>query len=136
MTKILIAEDNAVNCELLREFLETRDYTVFEACDGQEALRQIEATQPDILLLDLGMPVLDGYATIRKIRENPKWDDLPVIAVTAYAMRGDREKVMESGFSGYLSKPVNPTELYQQLERVLKKQPESASAASAGHNQG
>jgi CheY-like chemotaxis protein len=136
MTKILIAEDNAVNRELLREFLETREYTVFEACDGQEALQQIEATQPDILLLDLGMPVLDGYATIRKIRENRKLDGLPVVAVTAYAMRGDREKVMESGFNGYLSKPVNPTELYQQLDRLLKKQPEKARSASAGQSQG
>ena len=72
MKKILIAEDNAVNRELLRELLEMRGYAVTEACDGQEALEKIAETQPDILLLDLGMPVLDGFATIKKIRENPR----------------------------------------------------------------
>jgi CheY-like chemotaxis protein len=72
MTKILIAEDNAVNRELLRELLEMRGYTVVEACDGEETLRMIEQTQPDLLLLDIGMPVLDGFAVVRKIRENPR----------------------------------------------------------------
>jgi two-component system cell cycle response regulator DivK len=85
MTKVLVAEDNAVNRELLRESLETRGYTVFEACDGQEALHMIELTQPDLLLLDIGMPVLDGFAVVRKIRENPRLAALPVVAVTAYA---------------------------------------------------
>jgi two-component system cell cycle response regulator DivK len=91
MTKILIAEDNAVNRELLRELLEMRGYTVAEACDGEETLRVIEQTQPDVLLLDIGMPALDGFAVVRKIRENPRLASLPVVAVTAYAMQGDRE---------------------------------------------
>ena len=95
MTKVLIAEDNAINRELLRELLEMRGYAVVEACDGQEALRMIEQTKPDILLLDIGMPVLDGFAVVRKIRENPRLATLPVLAVTAYAMQGDREKITE-----------------------------------------
>jgi len=137
MTKVLIAEDNAVNRELLREFLELRNYTVSEACDGQEALNQIETEKPDILLLDLSMPVLDGFATIRKIRENPQWAKLPVLAVTAYAMRGDREKVLQAGFDGYLSKPVNPVALHQELDRLLSRPTGKASrAAAAGHCQG
>jgi len=130
MKKALIAEDNAVNRELLRELLELRDYAVLEACDGQQALRALEGSLPDVLLLDLGMPVLDGFATIRKIRENPGWAALPVLAVTAYAMRGDREKVLASGFDGYLSKPINPTALYQELDRLLSKN--TASATSSG----
>jgi two-component system cell cycle response regulator DivK len=119
MKKVLIAEDNAVNRELLRELLEMRGYDVTEACDGQEALLKITESQPDILLLDLGMPVLDGFGTIRKIRENPSLSSLPVLAVTAYAMRDDREKVLNSGFDGYLSKPIDPSALDRELARLL-----------------
>jgi two-component system, cell cycle response regulator DivK len=121
MTKILIAEDNAVNRELLRELLEVRGYTVVEACDGEEALRMIEQTQPDLLLLDIGMPVLDGFGVMRKIRENPRFASLPVVAVTAYAMQGDREKILNSQFDGYLSKPVNSRSLAEELDRLLIK---------------
>jgi two-component system cell cycle response regulator DivK len=121
MTKILVAEDNAVNRELLRELLEGRGYTVLEACDGQEALRMTEQTQPDLLLLDIGMPVLDGFAVVRKIRENPRFASLPVVAVTAYAMQGDREKILSSQFDGYLSKPVNSRALAEELDRLLSK---------------
>ena len=115
MIRILVAEDNAVNRELLRELLEARGYTVSEACDGEEALHMIEQAQPELLLLDIGMPVLDGFAVVRRIRENPRLALLPVVAVTAYAMRGDREKILESGFDGYLSKPLNPASLTEEL---------------------
>jgi two-component system cell cycle response regulator DivK len=121
MTKVLIAEDNAVNRELLCELLELRGYTVSEACDGEEALRMVEQSQPDILLLDIAMPLLDGFAVVRKIRENPRWASLPVVAVTAYAMQGDREKILNSKFDGYLSKPVNTRALAEELERLLGK---------------
>jgi CheY-like chemotaxis protein len=119
--KILIAEDNAVNRELLRELLEIRGHEVIEACNGEEALRALEDCKPEILLLDLGMPVLDGYGTVRKIRENPGFATLPVLAVTAYAMQGDKERILSSGFDGYLSKPINPTLLFQELERLLSR---------------
>ena len=81
MSIILIAEDNAVNRELLHELLETRGHTVLEACNGQEALDILEKTKPDLLLLDIGMPVLDGFAVLRKIRENPRLAALPVVAM-------------------------------------------------------
>jgi hypothetical protein len=121
MNKILISEDNAVNRELLREILEMRGYTVSEACDGAEALRMIEQTQPDLLLLDIGMPLLDGFEVMRKIRENPRFAALPVVAVTAYAMQGDREKILSSKFDGYLSKPVNAQSLDEELHHLLSK---------------
>jgi two-component system cell cycle response regulator DivK len=92
MTEVLIAEDNAVNRELLHELLETGGYEVLEACDGQQALHMIEQTQPDILVLNIGMPVLDGFGVIRKIRENSCLATVPVLAVTAYAMQGDRDR--------------------------------------------
>jgi CheY-like chemotaxis protein len=119
MKTVLIAEDNPTNRELLRELLEMRGYIVSEACNGQEALAMVEQATPDILLLDIGMPLLDGFAVVRKLRENPRFTSLPVVAVTAYAMQGDREKIMDSGFDGYLSKPVNSSSLVQELDRLL-----------------
>ena len=121
MTKVLVAEDNPVNRELLRELLENRGYVVIEACNGQEVLDMIEQSQPDVLLLDIGMPVLDGFTVIRRIRQNPSLATLPVLAVTAYAMRDDRNNVLNAGFDGYLSKPINARELANELERLLRK---------------
>ncbi len=130
MKTVLIAEDNPTNRELLRELLEIRGYTVAEACNGQEALVSVEQAPPDILLLDIGMPVLDGFAVVRKLRENPRLTSLPVVAVTAYAMQGDREKIMNSGFDGYLSKPVNSSSLFQELDRLLG-HPKAQSASGS-----
>jgi CheY-like chemotaxis protein len=116
MTRILIAEDNAINRELFRELLEARGYDVTEACDGREALQMVEQTQPDLLLLDIGMPVLDGFAVVRAIRENPRLANLPVLAVTGVSMQGDRERILSSGFNGYLSKPINAKLLAEELD--------------------
>jgi two-component system cell cycle response regulator DivK len=128
MTKILVAEDGPVNRELLRELLGNRGYTVIEACNGQEALDMVEQSRPDLLLLDIGMPVLDGFAVIRRIRENPRFATLPVVAVTAYAMRNDRENVLKAGFDGYLSKPIHARDLTNEIERLLRKRNDRNSA--------
>jgi CheY-like chemotaxis protein len=122
MKTVLIAEDNPVNRELLRELLEIRGYAVIETSNGQEALEQLQKVQPDILLLDLNMPVLDGFGTIERIRKDPGFSALPILAVTAYAMRGDREKILSAGFDGYLSKPIDPIFLQQELQRLLMKE--------------
>jgi CheY-like chemotaxis protein len=119
MKTVLIAEDNPVNRELLRELLEMRGYAVVETSDGEQALKQIDESIPDILLLDLNMPVLDGFGTLKRIRQDPQLASLPVLAVTAYAMRGDREKILSSGFDGYLSKPITSMDLERELERLL-----------------
>src|SRR5258708_12354562 len=100
MSKILIAEDNAVNRELLRELLEMRGHTVAEACDGEEALRMIEQTQPDLLLLDIGMPLLDGFGVMRKIRESPQFASLPVVAVTPHGISAQPHKTFKSQLYG------------------------------------
>jgi CheY-like chemotaxis protein len=118
--KILIAEDNAVNRELLRELLELRGHEILEATNGEEALAVLDRDRPDLVVLDLGMPVLDGFGAIQKIRANPALRELPVLAATAYAMRGDREKVLESGFDGYLSKPISPDVLDKEIARLLQ----------------
>jgi CheY-like chemotaxis protein len=128
VTNVLVAEDNPVNRELLRELLEARGYHVTEAPDGQEALRMIEQAHPDILLLDIGMPILDGFAVVRKIRENPSLATLIVLAVTAYAMQGDRENILNAGFDGYLSKPINARDLANELERLLRQREDQNTA--------
>ena len=149
MRRILIAEDNPTNRELLRELLEIRGYTVEEACDGREALAMVDQALPDILLLDIGMPGLDGFAVVRTIRENPRFVSLPVVAVTAYAMQGDREKIISSGFDGYLSKPVDSASLVDELKRLLgdpnssvtpnqhsEKQPQKRAPGTTGKGRG
>jgi CheY-like chemotaxis protein len=128
MTNVLVAEDNPVNRELLRELLEARGYIVTEAPDGQETLRMIEQAHPDILLMDIGMPILDGFAVMRKIRENPSLAKLRVLAVTAYAMQGDRESILNAGFDGYLSKPINARDLANEFERLLGKREDQNTA--------
>jgi two-component system cell cycle response regulator DivK len=116
---ILIAEDNDLNRELLRELLQAHGYDVREAVNGRQAIDLMRKSRPDVALLDLNMPVLDGFATLKQIRQDPSLFSLPVMAVTASAMRGDREKALEAGFDSYLSKPIDSTILYQELDRIL-----------------
>lgn len=120
MSKILVAEDNAVNRELLREILEAARHHVIEAGNGQEALARMEELDPDLILLDINMPVLDGFATITHIRQNPKFSKIPVLAITAYAMKDDRERILNSGFNGYLPKPIEASMLLDELNRTLR----------------
>jgi CheY-like chemotaxis protein len=119
MKKILVVEDNQVNRELVREMLEGSDFQVFEAENGLEALHLLPKTHPDLVLLDIQMPVLDGMSTIRQLREKPQYATLPVLALTAYAMVGDRERVMAAGFSGYLAKPIDRATLLQEVRQHL-----------------
>jgi CheY-like chemotaxis protein len=133
MTKALIAEDNAINRELLRELLQAHGFTVVEACDGKEALDMIEQTQPDILLLDISMPVLDGIGVVRTLRQNPQFATLPALAVTAYAMQGDRERILSAGFDGYLSKPVDARSLAEELDRLWGKQNDQEVTTNQSH---
>src|SRR5260370_40822191 len=107
MTKILIAEDNAVNRELLRELLEIRGYAVEEACDGEEALRMIERAQPDLLRLHIAMPLLDGFCVLFKIREYPRLASLPAVPVTTYSMLLTREQTSTLKLEADLIKPVS-----------------------------
>jgi two-component system, cell cycle response regulator DivK len=132
MMKVLIAEDSEVNRELLRELLEARGCEVTEARDGQEALEMIAVELPEVLLLDINMPRLDGLGAIQKLRENPRTASLPVLAVTAYAMRGDEEKILQAGFNGYLSKPIAAAVLGRELARVLGR-PVGSESETAGN---
>lgn len=119
MKKILLVEDNDVNRELVREILESRDFEVLEAQNGLEALHMISKFSPDLVLLDIQMPVLDGISAIKQLRRKPQYADLPVLALTAYAMVGDRDRVMAAGFTGYVTKPVDRKALLNEIENLL-----------------
>lgn len=119
MKTVLVADDNAVSRELIREVLDNIDCEVLEACDGREALEKIRETRPDLVLLDIQMPFLDGYTVLEQIRKDPGFTILRVVALTAYAMQGDREKALAAGFDGYITKPIQIAELRSRLRELL-----------------
>jgi two-component system, cell cycle response regulator DivK len=116
---ILIADDRASSRELLRIVLERAGYAVIEAEDGEAALKQARTGNPDLILLDLQMPRLDGYGVLAQLRIDPRFSKTPVLALTASAMTGDREKILAAGFTDYLSKPAGPELLREAVARLL-----------------
>ena len=121
MKKILVAEDNPANCELIIEVLSGRGYEIIEACDGRQALEKIEETEPDLVLLDIQLPILDGFAVLSQLRQNPRFANLCVVALTANAMKEDREKGLRAGFDAYISKPIDAAALRLQVDQLLLK---------------
>jgi CheY-like chemotaxis protein len=119
MKTILIAEDDPALRELVRETLDMLGYNILEAVDGEDALRKIRLSPPDLVLLDIQMPKLDGAGVLKQIRQDPKLAHLPVVALTGFAMRGDKERGMEAGFDNYLAKPVAGKELKNLLKEML-----------------
>jgi CheY-like chemotaxis protein len=115
--RVLIVEDDAVSRELLRDVLTGSAYEVVEAQNGKEALEAIKSELPRMIIMDIQMPVLDGYATLRELRRNPRLASVPIIALTAFAMSTDRERIMQAGFSDYLTKPLELGVLRQLLEK-------------------
>ncbi len=115
MRTVLVAEDNDVNRELVAEMLQAADYQVLQACDGEEALAVLEVSSPDIVLLDMQMPKMDGLKTLKAIRAREEWKSLPVIACTAFAMHGEREVALRAGFDEYVSKPISMSGLLKTL---------------------
>ena len=120
MPRILIVEDKASSRELLRTVLEQQGYEVVEANDGEQALAMVRGQSLDLVLMDLQLPQRNGYDVLQEIRSNPKLEAIPVVALTANAMPGDREKVMAAGFTGYISKPVALAQLRDEVGRLLK----------------
>jgi two-component system cell cycle response regulator DivK len=117
--KVLVIEDNEQNLYLIRYILEDCDYEVFSAWDGQEGIELAASLLPDLILLDIQLPGMDGYAVARQLRQNPDLADTPIVAVTSYAMPGDREKAMEAGCSGYIEKPIDPDTFEVQVGKYL-----------------
>lgn len=120
MKTILIADDKPTGRELVRTVLENAGYAVIEASDGSEALRIAHESSPDLIILDLHMPEIDGFGVIEQLRRDEHFATTPVVALTASAMQGDRERALSLGFTGYITKPIRLVNLRQEVERLLK----------------
>ncbi len=117
--KILVIEDNEQNRILMRQILKHQGYDVLEAVDGAAGLEMAGKHMPDLILLDLQMPVMDGFAVIRALRKTPELSKLKVVAVTSFAMKGDREKALEAGFDEYVTKPIDTRKFVVIVKSIL-----------------
>ena len=122
MTKrILYIEDNPDNRLLIRRVLQAEGYEVVEAVDGQTGMQRAAEVQPDLILMDINLPEIDGYEVTARLKQLPGLSRIPIIAVTANVMKGDREKTLAAGCDGYIQKPIDIDLLPDQIERFLKK---------------
>ena len=120
MAHILLVEDNELNRDMLSRRLERREHTVSIAVDGQQGVEMATQSQPDLILMDMSLPVLDGWEATRRLKAAPETQHIPIIALTAHAMAGDREKTMEAGCDDYDTKPVEFARLMGKIEALLE----------------
>ncbi len=119
----MLIEDNEQNRYLVTFLLERHGYEVVSVADGARAIELAQTFVPALILLDIQLPTMDGYAVARALRKNDALRNTPIVAVTSYAMPGDREKALEAGCSGYVEKPINPATFVSDLEQVLSRGP-------------
>jgi two-component system cell cycle response regulator DivK len=119
--RILVVEDNPLNLKLVRDVLQFAGYDVIEAKSGEEGLRVAQQDPPDLVLMDLQLPGIDGTETLRRLREGSLGRDVPVVAVTAFAMAEDRERASLAGFDGFVEKPISVRELPGQVEAFINR---------------
>jgi two-component system, cell cycle response regulator DivK len=117
--RVLVIEDNEQNLYLVTFILEKHGYEVHAARNGQEGIDLSASVKPDLILLDIQLPMMDGYTVARLLRTIPELAQVPIIAVTSYAMAGDREKALGAGCTGYIEKPINPDTFIQEIEAHL-----------------
>jgi two-component system cell cycle response regulator DivK len=121
--KVLVVEDDQDNREMLIKVLRHNGYRTIEAVDGQEAVRKATAESPDLILMDCYIPKMDGYEVTRRLKGDQRLHHIPIIALTAHAMKGDREEALAAGCDGYIAKPINVRKLPQQIEHFLRQSP-------------
>ena len=119
MTKILLVEDNEMNRDMLSRRLERRGYEVVLATDGGKGVEMAASESPDLILMDIQLPVIDGYEATRQIKANDKLSGIPIIAVTSFALKGDEEKALEAGCDAYMPKPFSPRTLLAKIREYL-----------------
>jgi len=119
MPKILLVEDNEMNRDMLSRRLERKGYNVVIAIDGQAGINMVTSESPDLILMDLSLPVVDGWEATRQIKANPATQSIPVIALTAHAMAGDEQKALEAGCDDYDTKPVDLKRLLGKIDSLL-----------------
>ncbi|GAB6268228.1 MAG: response regulator [Smithella sp.] len=116
---ILVIEDNEQNLYLMRFLLEKNGFTVVEATDGEKGVEMAKETKPHLILLDIQLPRMDGYAVAHELRKNNELADTPIVAVTSYAMVGDRERILAAGADGYIEKPIDPEKFIEQIKEHI-----------------
>ena len=126
MTKILLVEDNEMNRDMLSRRLEKRGYTLAIAVDGAAGVAMAKSENPDLILMDMSLPVLDGWDATRQVKADPATKGIPIIALTAHAMESDRQKALEAGCDDFDTKPVELNRLLLKIEELLKKFPPKA----------
>jgi len=119
MSKILMVEDNEMNRDMLSRRLERKGFDVVMAVDGQAGVNMAQSEKPDLILMDMSLPIIDGWEATRRIKADPATKDIPVIALTAHAMAGDEQKALEAGCDDYDTKPVNFNRLLEKMARFL-----------------
>ena len=119
--RILVIEDNQANLDLTVYLLRAFGHTVYPASDGIEGVEAATREKPDLIICDIHLPKLDGYGVVRQLRNDPSMSDVPIIAVTALAMLGDADRVLKTGFDGYISKPIDPETFVHQIETWLSR---------------
>lgn len=117
--KILVVDDNQDSRELVMKILGKKNYHLLEAYDGEDALNKIIAEKPDLVLMDISMPKIDGYEVTRRLKAMEDYKEITVIALTAHAMKGDCEKALAAGCNGYITKPINIREFTEQIKKYL-----------------
>ena len=122
-TKILLVEDNAANRYLATYLLDLQGFTVVHAVNGEEALDRAHSEQPDLILMDIQMPKMDGYEAARRIRDSPALCGIPLVALTSYAMAGDRDRALAAGFAAYIEKPIATETFVAEVSRHLPPRP-------------
>jgi two-component system cell cycle response regulator DivK len=120
LARILYIEDNSDNRLLVKRVLEAEGYQLLEAANARDGLRQVLAERPDLILMDINLPEVDGYATTARIKATPGMESVKIIAVTANVMKGDREKTAAAGCDGYITKPIDVDQLPAQIARFLE----------------
>jgi len=123
MAKILLVEDNEMNRDMLSRRLGRKGFQVVMAIDGAEGVAMARSETPDLILMDMSLPVLDGWEATRQIRSSPGIGAIPIIALTAHAMSGDRQKALDAGCDDYDTKPIELPRLVEKIEALLKKGP-------------
>jgi two-component system, cell cycle response regulator len=132
VARVLVVEDQPENLSLMVYVLEAFGHEPLVAHDGAEGVAAVAERRPDVVVMDLQMPRMDGYQAARLLKSDPELRHIPLVAVSAYAMVGDREKVMAAGFDGYLTKPIDPRTFVQDVERLLERVPQGTEGEGTG----
>lgn len=120
MNKILVVEDNPYNMELVIEILKSLGFSAYGAINGEDAVKEVEKEQYDLILMDIELPLMDGASAMKIIKGKPGYENVPILALTAFAMKGDKEKFLAEGFDDYIAKPIDVPEFMKKIQALNK----------------